>query len=97
MEPWPFDQPKNCGSIVSRAVIEGRSHIAFVSHDEDDHGWQFLDARSTGLDEATVVSLLSVVKVDPSVLQVADLEPGWTATRTNRDSPWVRAPNQARA
>jgi hypothetical protein len=93
MDNWPFDQPKNCGTILSRAVLEGRRSITFVSHDADDHGWQFLDNETNEPNQAALVCLSAVPELDPTVLQVADLEPGWIATRTDINSPWMREPN----
>lgn len=90
MQNWPFDQPENCATIVSRAIVDGRTSILYVSHDEDDHGWQFLDNETRTVEQAALVSLSHVVEIDPSVVEVADLKPGWVATRSHPGAPWVR-------
>ncbi|MYN02914.1 hypothetical protein GTP41_12465 [Pseudoduganella sp. DS3] len=90
MNTWPFDQPQNCGTIISRAILEGRNAILYVSHDEDDHGWQFLDNETFEAKDAALVCLSHVVGLDPSVVEVADLEPGWIATRSHLGAVWVR-------
>ncbi|WP_280151996.1 hypothetical protein [Piscinibacter sp. XHJ-5] len=90
MENWPFDQPENCATIVSRTVLEGRASILQVSHDEDDHGWQFLDNETVEAEQAAIVCLSHIVALDPSVIEVADLEPGWIATRSHGGAAWVR-------
>lgn len=90
MNIWPFDQPQNCGAIVSRAVLDGLKDILYVSHDEDDHGWQFLDNETFEAEDAAIVCLSHVVEIDPSVVEVADLEPGWIATRSHLGAPWIR-------
>jgi hypothetical protein len=90
MNEWPFDQPRNCGTIISRGVLAGTTRIFFVSHDEDDHAWQFLDDETTESKQAALVCLEDIVEIDPSVLEVADLEPGWVATRSTPNDPWVR-------
>ena len=41
---WPFDQPPNCAVFTLRRIAEGIDPILFVSHDLDDHGWQFWDS-----------------------------------------------------
>jgi hypothetical protein len=41
-EDWPFDEPQNLAVISTRQVMEGEAPILFVSHDEEDEGWQFL-------------------------------------------------------
>ncbi len=91
--PWPFDQPRDCAVITLRSIISGDRPILHVSHDADDHGWQFLDGSDeVDMADAAVVSLASVVLRDSTLLQVADIPPGWIASRTSVDSPWQRSP-----
>jgi len=37
-DPWPFDQPRNCASFVTREVMDREESILSVTHDSDDHG-----------------------------------------------------------
>ena len=87
--PWPFDQPRNCAVFTTRQVLEREEPILRVTHDSDDHGWQFLgsDARA---EDAKIILLEEAVELDPSVLQVADLPVGWHAWRTSVEGPWIR-------
>jgi hypothetical protein len=89
-DEWPFDQPPNCAVFTLHSIIKGDDPILYVSHDADDEGWQFLNGKAVETENAALVSLGSVVKRDPSVLKIADLPPGWTATRTSISSPWQR-------
>ncbi len=42
-DPWPFDQPRNCASFVTREVMDrDEPNSVLVTHDSDDHGWQFI-------------------------------------------------------
>jgi hypothetical protein len=41
--------------------------------------------------DAMLVCLEEVVKLDLSTLSVADLPPGWQATRESSDHPWIRS------
>jgi hypothetical protein len=43
---WPFDQPRNCAVFTTRQVLEGAEPILHVTHDSDDHGWQFLGGEA---------------------------------------------------
>jgi len=43
MDDWPFDQLPNCAVITLRRIVFGSAPILHVTHDRDDHGWQFLD------------------------------------------------------
>lgn len=89
---WPFDQPPNCATFVTRGLIENRTPILFISHDEDDHGWQFHDTLNAQAEDARIVCLSDVLELDPTMYEFADLPPGWTAWRKDAESPWTREP-----
>ena len=89
-EPWPFDQPKNCATFVTREVMDREEPILLVSHDADDHGWQFIGSSDGTPENARIICLSNAVALDPSVLQVADLPVGWRAWRESPESPWIR-------
>lgn len=64
--------------------------ITRVFHDEDDGGWQFLHEGEFSMEDAMLVSLKNVVAHDDSVLSLADLPPGWCATRKSKNGEWLR-------
>jgi hypothetical protein len=90
-DEWPFDQPPDWAVISLRSIVFGGGPILHVTHDEDDHGWQFLGAGDAEESDAAVVGLGEIVKLDPSVLEVGDIAPGWHAWRRSQSSPWQRA------
>lgn len=87
---WPFDQPRHCATITMRQVLEGEEPILLVSHDADDHGWQFIGTTDANTADGRVVCLEHIVELDPTVLEVADLLPGWQAFRDTVAEPWRR-------
>lgn len=89
-DSWPFDQPRNCATLTMRQVLEGSEPILLVSHDADDHGWQFIGSSDAAMADAKVVCLEEIVQLDPTVLEVADLPPGWQAVRKKVGAPWSR-------
>lgn len=89
---WPFDQPPNCATITLKSIIFGGAPILHVSHDADDHGWQFLDGGNVEISNAAVVALAEIVELDPSVFAIADLPIGWCAKRVSKTDNWERAP-----
>lgn len=93
-DPWPWDQGPDVATITVRSVLEG-APILLVSHDADDHGWQFLDGAEPDVGEARVVAMDRFLHLDPSLRQIADLPPGWIATRSAPGQPWVRSPRPA--
>ena len=90
-DDWPFDQPRNCAVITLRKIVYENAPILHVSHDADDHGWQFLGLEDADVEEAAVVSFQELVQIDPSILALADLPPGWHAWRRSKSEAWVRA------
>ena len=89
---WPFDQPPNCAVITLRSIVFGGAPICHVTHDLEDHGWQFLGAADADMNDAAVVALSEIFNRDPSLLEIADLPPGWHAWRDTINSKWHRAP-----
>ncbi len=90
---WPFDQPRNCAVITLRSIAFDNAPILHVSHDIDDHGWQFLGAEDACEENSCVLSLENIVELDPTILEVAEIPPGWHAWRESLSSPWMRESN----
>ena len=94
-EGWPFDQPPDAAAVTVEAVLDG-GPILFVSHDAEDHGWQFLDGRAPDESRARVIAMGTALRLDGSLRQLADLPPGWIAWRDTQSGPWRRAPSTRR-
>jgi hypothetical protein len=92
-EPWPWDQRPDCAVITERAIVEDGAPILHVTHDLDDHGWQFLGGGYVDVDKVVAVCLHCIPQLDPSVLGLSDLPPGWYAWRRLKSEPWTREPN----
>lgn len=92
-DSWPWDQPANCGVITERSIIENGAPILHVSHDADDHGWQFLGGGKPKVENARIVCLSCIPDLDPTVLELTDLPPGWIAWRNSASEPWKREPH----
>jgi hypothetical protein len=93
MDDWPFDQPPNCAVITLRPIVFESAPILRVTHDSDDHGWQFLGLEDARVEDASVVCLSEILRLDPSIRELADLPPGWHAWRRAVGVPWTREPN----
>ncbi len=73
-----------------RQILEGIEPILLVSHDDEDHGWQFIGLTDANMSDAKLVCLSEIVEFDPTVLEVADLPPGWQAVRNDGGMQWTR-------
>ncbi len=89
-DPWPFDQPRHCATFTTRQVLDRSEPILLVSHDADDHGWQFIGSSEVTMADAKLVALGEIVKIDPTVLEVATLRPGYQAMRSAVGEVWTQ-------
>jgi hypothetical protein len=91
-DDWPFTDPENLAVFTLKRIVRGETPILRVSHDEDDGGWQFVDGGRVAIEEAALVSLRQMTRIDPSILGLADLPIGWVAERNGPGEPWQRSP-----
>ena len=90
MDEWPFQDSENVAVFTTRHVIKGREPILAVFHEAEDGAWQFISAAGASVADLMIVSLRSVFDIDPSIADLADLPPGWEASRRSRGEPWRR-------
>lgn len=91
---WPFDQAANVAVITQKQIIFDHAPILMVTHDAEDHGWQFLNLTiPVTVASSSVVGLGEIVKLDPSLMEIADLPVGWRAKREKIGAKWVREKN----
>lgn len=90
---WRFSDPPNVAVFTSHAIARGVDWIYYVSHDEDDGGWQFHGKSGiTSPEDAALVALSTIVVLDRRLEELADLPIGWCAWRDEPSAPWQRAP-----
>ncbi|MGC1469461.1 MAG: hypothetical protein WA793_08765 [Sphingorhabdus sp.] len=89
---WKFSDPPNMASFTTKKIFDGEHYIDYVSHDEDDGCWQFLSSHTESYEvsNAFLVGLAEVVSIDGSLVELADLPLGWSASRSGKNQPWVR-------
>ena len=88
---WKFQDPPNVAVIANKKIINDGDWIAYVTHDEDDGGWQFHNSEPLNEQDATVISLRSIFDLDASVGDLADLPLGWHAWRECEGAQWRRS------
>lgn len=87
---WPFDQAPNVAAITTRGVLDDGLPILLVQHYEDDHCWAFLCGTTSSTEDGRVVGMGTAVSLDPTLRTIADLQPGWWATRSAVGATWHR-------
>lgn len=89
---WTFADPPETEVITLDRILDGRSPILLVTHDDDEESsWQFLDGEQIFEDDGVMVLLGELAQLDPSLLELSDLPQGWHARRASADQPWTRA------
>jgi len=89
--PWPFDQGPDVAAITSTHITRDALPVLLVTHYDDDDSWSFQSGLPVTMADAHVVAMKTVFRFDPSIVEVADLEPGWSAARNSVGSPWIRS------
>lgn len=94
---WPFDSPPNVACVTLQS---NRGRCQARAHGDPRcarRGWQFLTGDAFDTAEAMLVSLRSLVERDPTLLELTDVQPGWTAWREHHGAPWIRQPEARQA
>lgn len=85
---FPFYDAPNTATITCCHIIEHREPILYISHDKEDGMWQFLCGKSHEIEDARLVSLISIFELDNSVGILKDMPCGHYAERATQDDDW---------
>jgi len=88
---WPFDQPSNVAALTTKQVIEEGYPIRQVIHYGDDHSWAFMCGTTENKEDFRLVHMGEILRLDNSLPSIADLPPGWSAWRDDKDSSWEKS------
>jgi hypothetical protein len=87
-----FNISNNTMVVTSKYVTEHSLNITEVSHEDDEEGgslWQFHCGNGDySMSQMQLVRLDTILAIDPSVIEVCDLEMGATARRIEKGLPW---------
>lgn len=75
--------------IQTIEVVERREPVVRVVNAADDGPWEFIGATDAG-SSGKIGHLHHVVDEDPTLVDVLDLPPGHSASRTHVGGPWTR-------
>jgi hypothetical protein len=93
LEDWPFDQAKNVAAVSDASVVTRTAPILLVVHYSEDDSWAFLSGAPFKAEHAKLIGMGTAFGLDPTLRSIADLPPGWTATRKRVGDDWVRQPD----
>jgi hypothetical protein len=87
---WPFDQAPNVAAVSDAAVTSEGAPVLLVIHYSDDDSWGFFSGEPFNPERGKVIGMGQALQLDPTLRAIADLAPGWSATRADREAAWVR-------
>lgn len=83
-----FKEQGNTMVITTKDILLGLKSILLVSHDFEDGMWEFLDNEKLDENEACIVSLDEIIKLDDSLRVLHELPLGWIAYRNSINDLW---------
>ncbi len=75
-------------AFVCSHIFDNSEPILLVAHEDGD--WQFLCAKEHKGEIPRVVGIGHLLKRDPSLQGLRDLQEGWEAERSDTHSEWIR-------
>lgn len=88
--PYPGGRfPSELGAVIQRTVVEGREPARLVIHDGEGDwmiGDGLTDPNAPGASVATHVT--HVLALNPDLAELATMEPGHQAARSEPGEPW---------
>lgn len=85
---FPFRDKKNTATISCRHIMKDGKPILYVSHDADDGMWQFLCGCEHVTEDAMIVALEEIYRLDKTVSDIANLPYGHIAERDTKKNKW---------
>ena len=85
-----FEEALNTAVFTTKFIIVDKKDITLVRHEPEDGAWMFFsDDKYQNYEEvAKVVGLGEIIKIDSTILEIADLPVGYYATRKSIGDKW---------
>lgn len=85
-----FSDAPNTAVYTTKFVLNEKKAITYVTHEAEDGAWQFFSSDNFDSFEevAKIVSLEQILKMDPTLSELADLPLGYIATRKDLKDKW---------
>lgn len=83
---FKFYEERNLGVYTTQEVLNG-APILFVYHNENGD-WQFHSSFDPAIEDAKLVCLEEITKLDPAINEIYHLQYGWKAWRETATDEW---------
>jgi hypothetical protein len=86
-----FIDKLNTAVFTTSFVLQDKKPILFVSHYDQDGAWEFLsDDEFDNFEKAAkVVSLEEIINLDPSIIELLEMQEGYHAFRKSKQDEWI--------
>lgn len=86
-----FKESYNTAVFTTKFITTDKKDITKVTHDKEDGAWQFFsdDHFDNFEDVAKIVGLGEIIKIDSSILELADMKEGYIAHRNSKGDKWI--------
>lgn len=85
---FPFKDKPNTAVFTCVHILNKEKSILYVIHDEEG-SWQFLCGDNHAENDAKIVSLEEIYKLDKTIGKLSNLECGTSAIRSDKSSNWI--------
>ena len=75
--------------FTTKSVFNKHEYISCVFHHEEDGAWEFIGNSTYTEKDYIILSLREIIKLDISILEIADLPLGYEAHRKDKSLPWI--------
>lgn len=91
-----FEESDSTAVFTTKFVTNNKKDITRVTHEKEDGAWQFFsnDHFDNFYDVAKVVGLGEIIKMDSSILELADMKKGFVANRNSKSDKWLIEENK---
>ena len=86
-----FKEADNTAVFTTKFVVIDNKDITQVHHDKDDGAWQFFsdDKFDDFRKVAKLVALGLIIKIDSTILELAEMPTGYVAHRKHKGDKWT--------
>jgi len=86
-----FKENNNTAVFTTKFVTNDKKDITIVTHEKEDGAWQFFsgDHFDNFEDVAVIVGLGEIIRIDSTILDVADMPEGYYAHRKVKGDKWI--------
>ena len=81
----------NTAVFTTSFILNDKKPILYVSHYDEDGAWEFLSDDDFDDFEkvAKVVSLEEIINLDPTIIELLEMEEGCHAIRKSKEDQWI--------